>query len=802
MRRRDRISVAIGGASLVTAVLAVGGVFRWSQALVAALVGGALVPQITSRRKLDRLSPILVLIGLATIVTALQLVPLPGAVLDVLQPVGNTLRDDGAALASTHPWPCLSLDPAGTVRALVFFMTLFGIAVLGLRIAASERGRYVLIGGVAITCGLAAAVTGLHMIVNADELYGLYAPVHAAPPILGPLLNPNHLGCLMAFGATISVGLTFYGKQKPAWRALWVVTGVGCAVIALASESRGAAVSLALGMAITSGILIGRGLGEASRHRGRAFKQLPIALVVALGFGLAVYASAGDVADQLDRTSITDVAHPTSKFAAWKASVALVGESPWVGVGRGAVEPTFTRVFDASAFVTFSHLENEYVSAIVEWGVPAAFLLALALAWCTIGAIRRWREGPLAAAALGGLVGVAFQSSVDFGIQLLGVAVPVTIVACTLQTVPVRETSRLRGLRIRRIAVVAALVVGALLVMRPAARSLQEDHDDVVQTRTPPLGTLLAMIERHPLDYFAFGKASEQLLAAGDPRGVAFLNQAMLLHPFSPGLHRLAARMLIAAGRIPQATVEYGLAMNGTAHPHPLLTEIVATLPRAEDAAASIPVGYFSPEAILKSLTELKREDVAERWLARVRDAGTHDLALVDELYALAMARGDLDVALATAAYRLHEANTETSRLMHAQVQFARKDYDAVQRELSDLPTWHGRIDERGTAGLLVCDTYSAREQWDQALECISRLDATGMMGARQDEVLRRERDIADHRAAERKLREIQELERKMNLPVDTYIPVLHEAPPPPVRKGPSGTITNPLRGSTTPGHP
>src|SRR5262249_28493945 len=142
-----------------------------------------------------------------------------------------------------------------------------------------------------------------------------------------------------------------------------------------------------------------------------------------------VVTSAGTAAEQLANTSLQEIHEPKSKYAAWRSSTTLMEEAPWVGVGRGALEPAFTRVHPASAFVTFSHLENEYIQSVVEWGVPGALALAAAMSWLAIVAIRRWRDGPLAASALGGLAVVAVQSNVDFGVELLGLAVPITVVA-------------------------------------------------------------------------------------------------------------------------------------------------------------------------------------------------------------------------------------------------------------------------------------------------------------------------------------------------------------------------------------
>ena len=103
MRPRDRISLAIGGAALLASVLVIGGALRWTQAVVAALIALALVMQVGSRRRLDHASPIVVLLGLAIALTAVQLIPLPAGLLDALDPRGMELRHDGAELAGTAP---------------------------------------------------------------------------------------------------------------------------------------------------------------------------------------------------------------------------------------------------------------------------------------------------------------------------------------------------------------------------------------------------------------------------------------------------------------------------------------------------------------------------------------------------------------------------------------------------------------------------------------------------------------------------------------------------------------------------
>src|SRR5688572_29855495 len=132
MRAREWISAAFGLAAVATAVLAIGGALRWTQALVALLVAGGLVPLVWSRRTLDRRSPLVAVLAVPLVLTAIQLLPLPAGWIEALDPVGAGLRDDGAALVGSEPWRAITLDAPGSLRALCFFAVLLGIAAIAL----------------------------------------------------------------------------------------------------------------------------------------------------------------------------------------------------------------------------------------------------------------------------------------------------------------------------------------------------------------------------------------------------------------------------------------------------------------------------------------------------------------------------------------------------------------------------------------------------------------------------------------------------------------------------------------------
>ncbi|HET9621733.1 MAG TPA: hypothetical protein VFP84_10220, partial [Kofleriaceae bacterium] len=437
-------------------------------------------------------------------------------------------------------------------------------------------------------------------------------------------------------------------------------------------------------------------------------------------------------------------------------------EAPWLGIGRGAFEPAFTRVHDASAYITFSHLENEYIQIIVEWGVPGAIAIALLLAWCITIAARRWRDGPLAAAAIGACAAIMFQNSVDFSVELLGVAVPALLVATTLLSPGVRET-RSKLPRLARAGLLVGLLAAAVVIPLAATRSIQEDHDWLTQHDAATLDDMRGVMARHPLDYLAYGKAAALLMASGDPAAAKFLNHALLLHPTHPGLHRLAARTLIASGRRAQGAVEYALALHGTLAPKSMVAEIVTLLPDPDQAATAIPPDAANPAQILRSLHELNHDDIAERWLLRIVTTAQHDLATIDTLYALAMDRRDLPIAEIAARRRLAESRTNQSRLMLARAMFREEQFDQVLKDLADVPSWTGRIDVQTDAWLLMCDTQIEKREWDHALECLHRLDGSPILAvSRHGEVTRRISIVNENRTAEAKQKAIEELERAL----------------------------------------
>ncbi len=738
-----------GLAALCVSVLVIGGVMRWTQALVAGLVAIAVGSQVASRRIFGRVSPLVALAAIAAGLSALQLVPLPSSILDHVTPVGASLRDDGAALLDVQPWTGASLDAPGSLRGVAFFTIVLGVAVLALRLAVSERGRYRLLAAVAGLCGLTAVVVWSHEMLGARSVYGIYDP-HASPHLLGPLLNLNHLGCLMAVGTVLAMGLVMYRRQPTWMRIVWVAVITACGTLTVATVSRGATLALLVGALGTSMMLLGhRFTGSEGGRRDLFTKSLPIAIVALCTIVVIIYSNAENVQNAISNTSMSELTRPRTKFAAWKSAVQLVEESPWIGVGRGAFEPSFTRVYADAGFSTFSHAENAYVQAVVDWGIPGGVILAVTFAWFWIVALRRWRDGPLAAGALGALGVVAVQSNVDFGVELLAIAAPITVVAATVAYVPLREASAkdLRLPRLVRALHILGLVGAAVVLLGPMTTTIAEDHRTL--DGQPTRNEIRDVIERHPLDYYAYAIAAQERARANDPIAIRLLNHALRLHPTHPGLHRIAARLLLRDGFIAQAGYEYAEAIRDTRNPDVFIAEVVKLFPVAQ-AATALPDDYPYPVELVRQIVEAGHTDVAIAWLVRVRKHRPNDARICEQLFNVALLQKDLRAATAAVESCADLPPDPPTRLAVGELLLSQKAYALVVRLLGDVERWTGHVDTRSAAWLVVCDAHIGLGALDEAKRCIRRLDAAGILAASKlDQIASRLTRINELRVAQ-----------------------------------------------------
>lgn len=164
--------------------------------------------------------------------------------------------------------------------------------------------------------------------------------------------------------------------------------------------------------------------GSVQGSKGKA--GLFIISVVALGTIVATFSMSGShITTRLVNSEFTDV----GRSAVYPRIVVAIKDYPLLGTGYGSFQDIFPLYRDESisAFGRWDKAHSTYLEVMMELGLPAAFMLFLAIGsliyLCLRGAITRHRDSHIPLIAFAVSVLVALHSLVDFSLQIPGLTV-------------------------------------------------------------------------------------------------------------------------------------------------------------------------------------------------------------------------------------------------------------------------------------------------------------------------------------------------------------------------------------------
>jgi len=622
VRPRDRAALLLVALAVTFSVLAVGGAPRWAACIGALLGVASAAPYITSRRTASKPSPLLLPLAVAAGLTALQLLPLPIAIAEQLVPAKLELVSaNAAALDEPAPtWVMASYDPPATLVELAKLLGYLGLAYTCVRLATVRRARRALAELVAGVATLAALVTLVHHALGATSLYGMFEP-EVRPHILGPLFGVNHLAALLSIATPIALALAL--ASTGILRVSWLTAAATLAGTTLLTGSRGGALGLVAGLVVVIALLmVQRRAGTDEGRRVSLAVSLSGFLIAGCAVVLLALLTAGDVASDLSRTQLAEIHESHSKFQVWDRTTTLVPEHRWLGVGKGGFEAAFTGVSQVGD-LTYTHAENSYLQAVIDWGLPGAALLALALATAARAAIGRWRHGPLDAGALAGIATLAVHDIADFSTEIPAVAMLVLTAAAMI--LPARlgadtdvKTAPQR-LLVSRAGLIAAATLLIALAATPVGRSMRADDVIVAAvSEAERLAIARKAWSRHPSDYLLAGRVAEALFIQRDPRAGRVVGRGLAMNPLHSGLHHLAARMLARSDHPEQATVEFAAAARWAVNIKPIVDDVLLTFGDADMIARALPAEPRQLGRVVDALGE--RHDAAFAFARRVAE--------------------------------------------------------------------------------------------------------------------------------------------------------------------------------------
>ncbi len=585
-------------------------------------------------------------VALAWAATLAQLVPLPLALVSLVSPAAYDVVTlaDGVSLAP------LSLDPPATAHELVKMSGYLAAALLAARLFI-ERKRRREIAGVIAAGGVVVTILGfVHALAGLAQPYGSFG--YPATHFTSSFVNPNHLAAYLGLTSLLSIGMALTAVGRWRWVHLVAATLSGGGV--LLTLSRGGIVSYVAAL-----MFLGLALAVDRSQRVRRY-ALVVQLVLAGALLLAGYLAYTQVARELWTLRSSEV---WAKAELWQPVPSMLGAFPALGVGRGAFAAAYARYVERNLPVTFTHLENEWLQTLVDWGAPLGILLILGGAVVFARMMSRAAGRPLRVAAVSGLLFLAVQNVGDFSLTLFAVALPAVVLMVAFAGRP-RDRREAPGQAHPSAPLQPWLApaVTALVIMIAASGVYALYYDAGADTtrlvaalaspdRTLRLTAAASASRRHPADFVLPLLFAERELTERDGarHALPWINRGLYLAPAQAVGHRLAGRALMRLKQVDQAMLEYRLACQAAPAQAPSVAHEAWRLGAGTEHLVRL--GEALPQSRRELAAFLLGQGAAKEALALL-ERGLPDEQAMDALSMRTrahLALGDLEAALAPA---------------------------------------------------------------------------------------------------------------------------------------------------------
>ena len=241
----------------------------------------------------------------------------------------------------------------------------------------------------------------------------------------GTYISPNNLAGFLEILLPLALSYTLVGRAKPVtkvflgYAALMMVAGIGVTL------SRGSWLSVAVALSVLFGVL--------AFHRNYRLPAL-VLLSVLIGGGVFFFSKTVFLKNRVTQTVVASKnVEVDVRFELWGAAARMWQDYVWFGMGPGHFDNRFRAYRPAAIQLQPDRVHNDYLNALVDWGVIGAAIITLALGALFAGLARTWNHVRRAenefrtnqsnkfAFVLGsaaGLVALLVHSVVDFNMQI------------------------------------------------------------------------------------------------------------------------------------------------------------------------------------------------------------------------------------------------------------------------------------------------------------------------------------------------------------------------------------------------
>ena len=382
---------------------------------------------------------------------ALQTVPLPRTIVDVVSPATTraamalSLRDTGGALP-------LSIDLTDSAIAVLLFGGMVVVFFTARQIFDAGGVRTVA-RGTAIIGLLLASVAIAQEATGAGLMYWRWRPTFQRTDPFGPFVNRNHFGtwAIMAIPLVIGyliVHATAHRQAEPgsSWRMRLAAALDGRAAMLLFSAALMiVAVVLSLSRSAVLGLVAAFVFGGWLSHRRSTSHGIARSRPALVAGTLAIIAAAliiirvppGKVVDRMSGAAIA----LEDRATIWSETTPVIRDFWLAGTGVGAYQTAMALYQRSDVGLIYNQAHNHYLQVAAEGGLLVGIPVAIALMlFARAGARAVARDGSgmcwVRIGGASGLVGVAVQCLLETGLLTPANGVLAAIVAAVLVHVP------------------------------------------------------------------------------------------------------------------------------------------------------------------------------------------------------------------------------------------------------------------------------------------------------------------------------------------------------------------------------
>lgn len=332
----------------------------------------------------------------------------------------------------------LSVNPNATLKGAAHLLVYASVFWLTFHLTRTSERAWATIH--AITwIGCAYALYGVAVYMAGNDWIVIYPKWAYRESLTSTFVNRNSyatfagLTLLCAIAAWLNHFKAFFALKHPLRSKIVLIVEeifakagfktfavIAIAMALLLSASRGGVASSSIGLLVLGLLHL--------RQKRLSLKQLGVLLASSVLAATIIFSASGNhLSKRLPNEQIDSSFESRNEI--YQTTWGAIMVSPWKGTGFGTFENVFPafRAADTDVLVLWDKAHNTYLENALELGLPAAFLLNLAIALvafqCLRGAIIRKRDKLLPTLGVSATVLVGLHSLVDFSLQIPAVSI-------------------------------------------------------------------------------------------------------------------------------------------------------------------------------------------------------------------------------------------------------------------------------------------------------------------------------------------------------------------------------------------